>query len=108
MNTAVTITAIIAGLLLALAIVNAIRDTAKAKHLARHDASAKAQAVASRVRAVLDERRREVADRETDGMLPFGTPGASWCDAVAVTCARVEEALREPVEPHYVRDAEQP
>lgn len=32
MNTAVTITAIIAALLLALAIVNAIRDTAKAKH----------------------------------------------------------------------------
>lgn len=48
----------------------------------------------ARVRAVLAERRTEVAEREADGMLPFGTPGASWCDAVTVTCARVEDALR--------------
>lgn len=36
MNTAVTITAIIAALLLALSIVNAIRDIAKAKHQPQH------------------------------------------------------------------------
>jgi hypothetical protein len=43
---------------------------------------------------VLAERLAEVAEREADGMLPFGTPGASWCDAVTVTCARIEDALR--------------
>lgn len=60
---------------------------------------AQAKAVVARVQAVLDERRTEVAEREADGMLPFGTPGASWCDAVTVTCSRIEEALRAPAEP---------
>lgn len=61
---------------------------------ARHRAE---QAIA-RVRDVIAERRTEVAEREEGGILPFGTPGASWCDAVTVTCSRVEEALRAPVE----------
>jgi hypothetical protein len=45
---------------------------------------------------VVAERRIEVAEHEADGMLPFGTPGASWCDAVTVTCARIDDALRTP------------
>ena len=61
---------------------------------ARHRAE---QAIA-RVRAVIDERRTEVAEREEGGILPFGTPGASWCDAITVTCARIEDALRTPAE----------
>lgn len=92
MNTAVTITAIIGAVALINSAITAARDVAKTKH----QADARAQAVITRVRAVLDERRREVAERETDGMLPFGTPGASWCDAVTVTCDRVQDALREP------------
>jgi hypothetical protein len=57
----------------------------------------------AQVRKVLDERRTEVAEREADGMLPFGTPGASWCDAVTVTCARVEDALRVLPPPGFIR-----
>lgn len=64
--------------------------------------AAKAQGQIERVRKVLDERRTEVAEREADGMLPFGTPGAAWCDAVTVTCARVEDALRTSAEPKAV------
>ena len=56
--------------------------------------AARAEAAIDRVRVVLAERRAEVAEREADGMLPFGTPGASWCDAVTVTCARIDDALR--------------
>jgi hypothetical protein len=54
------------------------------------------EAAIARVRKVLAERRAEVAEREADGLLPFGTPGASWCDAVTVTCARIDDALRQP------------
>lgn len=57
---------------------------------ARH----RAEQAITRVRVVIEERRTEVAERETDGILPFGTPGASWCDAATVTCARIEDALR--------------
>jgi hypothetical protein len=57
----------------------------------------------ARVRKVIAERRLEVAEREADGMLPFGTPGASWCDAVTVTCSRVEDALRAFPPPGGVR-----
>jgi hypothetical protein len=67
-----------------------------------------AEAAIDRVRAVLAERRTEVAEREADGMLPFGTPGASWCDAVTVTCARVEDALRTPAEPQGVPVLDEP
>lgn len=67
-----------------------------------------AEAAIDRVRAVLAERRTEVAEREADGMLPFGTPDASWCDAVTVTCARVEDALRTPAEPQGVPALDQP
>lgn len=52
------------------------------------------EAAIARVREAIVERRAEVADREPDGMHPMGTPAASWCDAVAVTCARIEDALR--------------
>lgn len=65
---------------------------------ARHRAE---QAIA-RVRAVIAERRTEVAEREADGMLPFGTPSASWCDAITVTCGRIEDALRTPAEPGFI------
>jgi hypothetical protein len=65
---------------------------------ARH----RAEQALARVRAVIAERRTEVAERETDGMLPFGTPGASWCDAITVTCARIEDALRTPAEPGFI------
>lgn len=58
------------------------------------NAAGEARGAIDRVRKVLAERRAEVADREADGMLPFGTPGASWCDAITVTCARVDDALR--------------
>jgi hypothetical protein len=47
-----------------------------------------------RVRKVIAERRIEVSEREPGGIHPLGTPGASWCDAVTVTCDRVEDALR--------------
>lgn len=70
------------------------RELKKAEE-ARHRAE---QAIA-RVRDVIAERRTEVTEREEDGILPFGTPGASWCDAVTVTCARVEDALRARTEP---------
>lgn len=57
----------------------------------------------ARVRKVIAERRAEVAEREVDGMLPFGTPGASWCDAVTVTCDRIDDALRVHPEPGWIR-----
>jgi len=64
---------------------------------ASHEASnQKREAIIERVRKVIAERRIEVAEREEDGMLPFGTPGASWCDAVTVTCDRIDDALRFP------------
>ncbi|WP_369167821.1 hypothetical protein AB5J49_08090 [Streptomyces sp. R28] len=67
---------------------------------ASHEASNKAREEAlDRIRQVIDERRTEVAEREADGMLPFGTPGASWCDAVTVTCNRIDDALKIPPEP---------
>lgn len=57
----------------------------------------------ARVRRAVAERRTEVAEREADGMLPFGTPGASWCDAITVTCDRIDYALRVFPPPGYVR-----
>lgn len=57
----------------------------------------------ARVRKVVAERRAEVAEREADGMLEFGTPGASWCDAVTVTCDRIDDALRVFPEPGWIR-----
>ncbi|KAB1146793.1 hypothetical protein F7R91_14530 [Streptomyces luteolifulvus] len=68
-----------------------LKKIGEARHLA--------EAAVARVRKVIAERRTEVADRETDGMLPFGTPGASWCDAVTVTCDRIDDALRIHPEP---------
>ncbi|SOD80079.1 hypothetical protein SAMN06272781_6857 [Streptomyces sp. 1222.2] len=76
-----------------------IRDTERAE---------RAEAALERVRKVLADRRTEVAEREADGMLPFGAPGASWCDAVTVTCARVEDALRTPAEPQGVPALDEP
>lgn len=43
-----------------------------------------------RVRAVITERRTEVAEYEAEN------PPSAWSDAVTVTCDRVEDALREP------------
>ena len=60
------------------------------------------------VRDVIAERRTEVAEREVDGMLPFGTPGASWCDAVTVTCDRIDEALRQREPEGGIRDQPAP
>ena len=54
-----------------------------------------------RAHQAMAERLAEVAEREADGVLPFGTPGASWCDAVTVTCARIEDALRERPESQH-------
>jgi hypothetical protein len=59
-----------------------------------HQCETEAEQQIARVRKVLAERRTEVAERETDGMLEFGTPGASWCDAVTVTCDRIDYALK--------------
>lgn len=68
------------------------------------------RAQVARVRKVVAERRAELAEREPDGLLPFGTPGASWCDAVSVTCSRVEDALRVFPEPGGIPcpDTDQP
>lgn len=70
----------------------------------RHRCESDAEQAIARVREVLVERRREVAEREVDGMLEFGTPGASWCDAVMVTCGRIEEALQTATNPGHVPD----
>lgn len=81
------------------------RDTAQLR--AERDmaltAATEARGQVARVREAIAERRTEVAERETDGMLPFGTPGASWCDAVSVTCSRVEDALRVFPPPGLIR-----
>lgn len=71
---------------------SAIRETERAERA--EAALAEARGQIERVRKVIAERQTEVSEREAGGMLPFGTPGASWCDAVTVTCARVEDALK--------------
>lgn len=68
----------------------------------RHRCETDAEQAIARVREVLAERRREVAEREVDGILEFGTPGASWCDAVMVTCGRIDDALKIHSEPGYI------
>ena len=60
----------------------------------RHRCESDAERRLARVQQVIAERRREVAEREAGGMLEFGTSGASWCDAIAVTCDRIDDALK--------------
>ena len=71
---------------------SAIRETERRERA--EAALAEARGQIERVRKVIAERQAEVSEREAGGMLPFGTPDASWCDAVTVTCARVQDALK--------------
>ena len=68
-----------------------------------HRCESDAEQQIARIRRVIAERRLEVAEREVDGMLDFGTPGASWCDAVTVTCDRIDDALRVFPQPGWIR-----
>lgn len=54
-----------------------------------------------RVRAAIAERRTEIAEDEAErGPSP-------WSDAAAVTCYRIEEAMRTPAEPQAALDRPQ-
>ncbi|MCT9092899.1 hypothetical protein N4G70_29100 [Streptomyces sp. ASQP_92] len=66
-----------------------------------------AETAVSRTRAVVNERRAQVAEREAErqlaeGYLPLDHPMALWCDTVANMCSEVEYALRTPRKPVIV------
>ncbi|WP_431781740.1 hypothetical protein [Streptomyces chumphonensis] len=61
-----------------------------------------AEAALARVRAVVTERRAEVAEYEAE------SPPSGWSDAVTVTCDRIDYALRAPAKPQAVYVAADP
>ncbi|MEV5944657.1 hypothetical protein [Streptomyces sp. NPDC051994] len=66
-----------------------------------------AEGAVTRTRAVVTERRAQVAECEADhrtgdGVLPLDHPMALWCDTVANMCSEIEYALRTPGKPMVV------
>lgn len=74
---------------------------------ALYERLAAAEGAVDRTRAVVAERRTQVAECEAehqagDGPLPLGHPMALWCDTVANICSDIEDALRTPAPPTFV------